>query len=560
MAGLVLVLAIFLAYQPVWHAGFIWDDDGRITANPCVVGPLGLKEIWTTSAADICPLVETSFWAEHALWGLAPLPYHLVNVLLHAACALLLWQILKRLRVPGAWLGAALWALHPVQVETVAWVTEMKNTQSGLFYLLTIFFFIRHLEAEAAGERAQRRNYALTLVCAALAMASKSTAVVLPMILGLCAWWVKGRFRWRDVPQLAPIAVMALFPAALTLWTQKRPGLDPYELQFVRSFPERLATSGDAVWFYLGKLVWPHPLIFIYPRWKIDPSSAVSYLPSLAVIALLLVLWRQRETAARPYFFAFAYFVGALLPVLGFIDGFFWRYSLVGDHFQYLAAMGPLALGGAALAKCANFILPGKARLQALACTALLLVLGSLSWERAWVYVNEKMLWSDTIEQNPDCWMADNNLGLILMQEGRADDAITHFQTTLELNPGFARAHYNLGNALLQKGQVDDALVEYQKSIATDPDFPSAHFDLGLCFSRKGRIDEAIAEFRKTIALNPAHGKAHYNLGTALLQEGRLDEAIVQFQECLQLEPGERNAMEKLAQAQAMARPASSLK
>jgi len=143
LLGLILVVAVIATYSPVWHAGFIWDDDLLVTANPVIIGPLGLKEIWTTSAADICPLTLTTFWVEHALWGLAPLPYHLVNVLLHAACAVLLWRVLLGLRIPGAWLGSALWALHPLQVESVAWITEMKNTQSGLFYLLTILFFVR---------------------------------------------------------------------------------------------------------------------------------------------------------------------------------------------------------------------------------------------------------------------------------------------------------------------------------------------------------------------------------------------------------------------------------
>jgi hypothetical protein len=198
--GLILVLTVVLVYQPVWSAGFIWDDDYHVTANPCIVGPLGLKEIWTTSAWQPFPLVMTVFWVEHALWGLAPLPYHLVNVFQQAMGTVLLWRVLRSLRVPGAWLGAALWALHPVQVESVAWISEMKNTQSCVFYLLTILFFVRWLKArDLDGRTGAGWNYGLTLLFAALAMASKSSTVILPVVLGLCAWWMEGKWPWRHL-------------------------------------------------------------------------------------------------------------------------------------------------------------------------------------------------------------------------------------------------------------------------------------------------------------------------------------------------------------------------
>ena len=375
--ALILILFVSLAYTPIWHAGFIWDDDIMLTANPCIVGPLGLKEIWTTNAADICPLVLTTFWVEHALWGLAPLPYHLVNILMHGACAVLLWRVLRSLRVQGAWLGAALWALHPVQVESVAWITEMKNTESGLFFLLSIFFFVKCLSAENVAqqpattklpvrERVSGRNasaYALCLLFAALAMASKSSTVILPLVLCLCAWWVEGRWYWRNVVRVVPTFAMSVGASALAIWTQTlRPGIliDP---QWVRPLPQRLATAGDAVWFYLGKLLWPDPLITIYQRWQVDAGKSVSYLPLLAVIVTFSVLWlkcRSGGAVSRACFFAFAYFLVALLPVLGLIDSFISRYSLVFDHFQYLASIGPLALAGAGLVKVSNIVIPKR--------------------------------------------------------------------------------------------------------------------------------------------------------------------------------------------------------
>ncbi len=346
-----LVAAVFLAYQPVWRAGFIWDDDAHLTANPCVVGPKGLKEIWTTTAARICPLVQTTFWFEHKAWGLAPLPYHLVNVLLHAANALVLWQVLRKLGVLGAGLGAAIWALHPVQVETAAWITELKNTQSAFFYLLAILFFANFILAQReANPKAPRGWYCASLICGALAVASKSSTVVLPVVLGLCAYWLEGRWLWRWIWQLLPFALLAAASSALAVWTQS---LDiGGRADWQRGWPERLAVAGRAIWFYLGKLLWPHPLIFIYPRWRIDVANPLSYVPLAAALLALAVLWRWRRGWARETWFAFTYFVVALLPVLDLVNHYFVRYSFVGDHFQYLASMGILALLGAGSRGC----------------------------------------------------------------------------------------------------------------------------------------------------------------------------------------------------------------
>jgi tetratricopeptide (TPR) repeat protein len=537
LLGLILLLAIFLAYQPIWLAGFIWDDDSVVTGNPVITGPLGLKEIWTTHAADICPLVLTTFWVEHALWGLNPLPYHLVNVMLQATCAILLWRVLLGLQIPGAWLGAALWALHPVQVQTAAWITEMKNTQSGLFYLLTILFFIRALKAQAMDQRRSWKwCYALTLLFAALAMASKSSTVMLPIVLGLCAWWMEGRWRSRNAARLAPIALMAVVPCALTLWTQKLLGQGPETLLWTRSWPERVATAGDAIWFYLGKLLWPHPLIFIYPRWAIDASSWISYLPLLAAAILLFILWKNRETWMRPCFFAFAYLV----------DGFFWRYSLVGDHFQYLASMGPLALAGSGLTRLAECALPGKPMIQSRLAAGLLLVLGMLSWQRTWVYENLETLWTDTLAHNPTSWMAHNNLGDVYLQQGRLDAAKAEYQKALEIDPQEVNAHSNLGIILAQQGQADLAIIQFRQALKIRPNFGRALNNLAATLEAERRLDEALAIYQEAEQINPYYPQIHYNLGNILLQKVRLDEARVEFQKALDLDATDDPAREKL--------------
>ncbi len=537
--GAALILALFVVYTPVWFAGFIWDDDLLITTNPCIIGPLGLKEIWTTRAADIAPLTLTTFWLEHALWGLAPLPYHLVNVLIHAVSAVLLWQILRKLQVPGAWLGAALWALHPVQTESAAWVTEMKNTESGFFYLLSIFFFLRWLKSrEAEGRSRGLWDYGFTLFFAALAMAAKSSTVILPIVLILCAWWQEGRWQWRNVARVVPLFMMTLGSTALSFWTQ---GLHlttvsgPYA---GKSWPERLAAAGDAIWFYLGKLVWPYPLSTIYPRWQIDTGDWTSYLPSLAVLVILVILWLYRETWARPWFFAFAYFLATLLPVLGLFKNTIFVYSPVFDHFQYLGSMGPLALAGAGLIRLAKLALPARPQLRTSLFAGLLLVLAIMSWQRVWAYQSQETLWTDTLAKNPACWIAHNNLGNVFQQRGQTNEAMAQFQMALAIDPDYAAAHNNLGNTLLQNGRVDEAMTHYEKALELNPSYAEALNNLGNVLLQKGCTDEAMVDFEKALQINFYYAEAHNNLGNALEQKGLTDEAIGEYQEALKINPG----------------------
>ena len=414
---------------------------------------------------------------------------------------LLLWRVLRHLRVQGAWLGAALWALHPVEVESVAWITELKNTESGLFFLLSILFFVRWLRAkELDGRTGGGWNYVLTLLFAALAMASKSTVAILPVVLCLCAWWMEGRWHWRNVARMLPIFLMSIAASIFALWMQGLQLARVTDPQWVRTWPQRLVTAGDAVWFYLGKLLWPHPLITIYPRWQIDAEQWVSYLPLLAVIVILSVFWLKRELWSRACFFAFAYFTAALLPVLGLIDSYLFEYSFVFDHLQYLASIGPLALVGTGLVRYSDFIIPKKPWLQSSLCAGLLLILGMASWQRTWVYEKEETLWTDALAKNPNCWVGHNNLGFLFLEKGQVDEALEHFQKVLEINPSYAEAYNNLGNALLQKGQLSKAIDQFQKALAINPNYAEAHSNLGNALLQEGQLDDAVDHFQKALA------------------------------------------------------------
>ena len=379
-------------------------------------------------------------------------------------------------------------------------------------------------------------------------MASKSSTVILPVVLCLCAWWVEGRWQWRNLARVGPIFVMSAISSGLTLLTVDSQIVD-IDSKWIQNWPERLVTAGDAIGFYLGKLAWPHPLITVYPRWDIKASQWFSYIPLLSVIFVVAVLWLKRDSWARPYFFALAYFLTALIPALGLVNHSILRYSFVFDHFQYLSSMGPLALAGAGMVWVARVVIPGRYVLQSGLCAGLLLILGILTWQRAWAYESEETLWTDTLTKNPDCVVGYSNLGNALLQKGQVDEALALFRTGLGISPDDADTHNNVGTALMRKGQVDGAVLEYQKSLEINPKSPKVHYNLGNSLLRMGQVDGAIAQFQKALEINPQYAGAHYNLGNTLLRLGQVDEAIAHFQKALEINPDYAEAHNNLGSA-----------
>ncbi len=581
MWALLLIPLVFIAYAQVFRAGFIWDDESHLTQNPCVVGPLGLKEIWTTTQAVYYPLVLTTFWALHKFVGLNPLSYHALNVLLHAVSAILLWRVLRQLNVRGAWLGAALWALHPVMVQSVAWVTELKNTQSCVFYLLSILFFLKWEDQGGAVSRPSQREttdrrslvIALSLLFFLLAILSKPSTVMLPIVLALSIWWRRERIQRRDFLALVPFALISAVASIWTVFEQKFHA-GAIGGDWAQTRPERLIIAGKAIWFYLGKLVWPHPLIFIYPRWDVDSSKVVAYLPLLAAIAGLVALWFIHAKSGRALFFAAAYYVVSLFPVLGFFDVFFFRYSFVSDHFQYLASMGPLALAGAAIVtavgRFGELRKPSRADTAALQFSGNIAVVRSksfllpaipgifllslvfLTWRQTAVYHDLVTLYTATLQKNPGCWMAHYNLGIILREQGDVDQALEHYRQAFALRPNYAEAHYNLARCLVEKGQLDDAIEHYEKALKINPADPETHNNLGVTLFGIGRVDDAIVHYQKALAIWPGYAAAACNLANALIVRqlpGDLDDAIARYSMCLAQTPDQAEAQYNLASA-----------
>jgi tetratricopeptide (TPR) repeat protein len=546
LLALLLAVTTILAYQPAWHGGFIWDDDAYITNNELLTAPDGLRRIWFSlgSPSQYFPLVYTIFRFERAWWGLSPTGYHFVNILLHLANALILWSLLARLRVPGAWLAGAIFALHPVQVESVAWITERKNVLMGLFFLLTIRAWVEFVDKQT---KHRWFFYVLALLLYALALFSKTTACTLPAALLLILWLQGQRINQRRLLQLVPFVVLALGMGLLAVWWE-RYHQGTHGPMFAISPLERLLIASRAIWFYLGKLFWPSNLTFIYPRWIVSPTHLLEYAWLAALGGLCAVISFARRYVGRSLEVAALFFVATLSPLLGFIMLYTFRYTFVADHYQYLASIGPIALASAGITTLAASFKESRHFIFG-AAVCILAALTMFTWRQSTIYADIEALWRTTIARNPGCWMAHNNLGIVLSQKGEIDEAIAHYRKTLEMSPDFAEADYNLGNALLQKGEIDAAILHCQRAVTIQPNDPEAQVALGNALFKKGLIDESIVHYQKALAIRPYYVTAHYNLSSAFLKKGEIDEAILHCRAVLSTQPEHADAHTILANA-----------
>jgi len=541
LRALLLFAGLLLAYGPAYRGTPVWDDDHHLT--PPALWPWeGLGRIWTDLSAtqQYYPLTHSIFWLLHRLWGDWYPGYHILNVLLHGVSALLLLAILRRLDVHGAWLAAGLWAFHPVQVESVAWMSELKNTLSGVFYFSAALAYL-----EFDRDRRSRiwlRAFLLFL----LGLLSKSVIATLPGALLLIIWWKQGGIQWRrDLRPLIPFIIAGIASGLFTSWVE-RTFVGAQGASFDLTLADRCLIAGHAFWFYLIKLIWPASLVFIYPRWQIDGSSLWQYaFPAAAAATVALLAWGRKRWGAGSLV-AILYFIGTLLPALGFFNIYPFRYSFVADHFQYLACAGPLALAAAGVTKLLDhWKQPGRLLLAPFSA-ALCAQLGILVWQQCSMYSDIETLWRTTIARNPECRMAYNNLANIYLQQQNTAAAIGEFQTALQLFPAYADAEAGLGDAFLQAGRPAEALAAYQKAVSEDPAYPLGHYNYGVALAGQGRTEEAIAQYRETLRLNPRF-HAHSNLGTALVQAGHMEEAAAEFREAIRMNPTDAHAHNDLA-------------
>jgi protein O-mannosyl-transferase len=543
LLALLLLIVTTLAYLPALNGTPIWDDDAHITRLE-LRSWVGFVKIWTQpgSTQQYYPLSHTCFWIEHQLWGDAPLGYHLVNVAIHCLSALLLLKILRRLEIPGAWLAAAIFALHPVQVESVAWMSELKNTLSGVFYLSSALLYLRF-------DRTRKfAPYLISLGLFVLGLLSKTVIATLPGALLVVFWWKRGKLSFRqDVLPLIPFFILGATAASFTAWIERSLiGAEGSAYDF--SFIERVLIAGRVIWFYLGKLIWPLDLIFIYPRWQISQTIWWQYLfPATVAITLAILGWSSRRW--RGPLAGMLFLIGTLVPVLGFLNVYPFRYSLVADHFQYLACLGIIVPACAGISLALTRPLPWQRWTGYTLSACLLIALTLLSHTQSEMYKDVETVWQTTISKNPTAWMAHNNLGAVLLKKGELDDAIDHFSKAIAIKPDEASAFANLGNALLRKGELGEAIFQYQKAVELKPGEAGVHYNLANALLARGEVDDAIAEYQSTLAINPNYADAHNNLGAVLLQQGKLDQAIDHYQKALEINPQDVRAEGNLAWA-----------
>jgi protein O-mannosyl-transferase len=551
LAGAALIIvATCVAYLPVLRGAFILDDNKLLTENSLIKASDGLYRFWcSTEPQDYWPATNTSLWLEWRLWGTNPTGYHVTNLLLHIGAALLVWATLRKLAIPGAFLAALLFAVHPVNVESVAWIAQRKNTLAMVFFLLSILWYLKaDIERPPGEHQGVGRWYGLSLLAFTLAMLSKGSVAILPLVLLGIAWWQRQRITKSDLAMTVPFFVVAIVFTCANIWFQKH-GTDVVIRDV--SFSQRLAGAASAIWFYLAKALLPIDLVFVYPQWLIKSGQWQWWLPLLAVVIVTLLLWWRRNTWwGRPLLAAWGLFCVALVPVLGFADVGFMKYSLVADHYQYIAIVGVLALVAAAWSAWHKRLKrPTAQRAASVIAVGVVGGLAFLTFKQSLLYSDPVRLYEDTLTKNPGCSLVHNNLGGSLIRMGRPNNAIAPLQEALRLKPDYAMAHYNLGNALLQTGHPEEAIEHYQQALRLNPDYAEAHYNLGTVLSQTGRPQEAIEHYQQAIRLNPDYAEAHNNLGNALFQTGRPQEAIEHCQQSLRLNPDNAEAHYNLGNA-----------
>jgi tetratricopeptide (TPR) repeat protein len=621
IVALLFALAL-VAYLPAMRGEFIWDDDGHVTKSELRL-VAGLCRIWFEVGAtqQYYPLLHTAFWLEHKLWGDHTLGYHIVNVLQHSIAACLVYFILVRLKIPGAVLAAAIFAVHPIEVESVAWITEQKNTLSAIFYLSAMRVYFEF------DERRQWVYYAIAFTLFVLGLLTKTVTATLPAAIPVIFWWQRGSINWkRDVLPLVPFFALGAVAGIVTAWIE-RTLIGAQGAPFEMSFLERCLLAGRAIWFYFFKLLWPSNLVFVYPRWQIDAAAWWQWMFPAAAVVMTVLLWTIRHRWRAPLA-GWLYFVGTLFPVLGFLNVFPFIYSFVADHFQYLAGLGVIVPTAAWLATTVNRLQASVRWTGQVACSVMVAVLAVCSMHQSAMYGNVVKLYETTIERNPTCWLAYNNLGAYLSfheHEAKAEplfreavrlrpdyaealmnlgvrmaktgqpeqaidlfkralaarpdfyqaelswgnalidmkrpqEAIEHYRAAARLDPKAAMPQYNWGNTLLNLGDTPGAIEHYRSSLQLKPDFVEAHFNLGIVFARAGRFAEAVEQFRSAVELRPEYVDAHYNLGLALVALQRDTEAVEEFREVLRLDPKHITAQPELAKAYArLKRPADAI-
>ena len=545
---LLIAAAIVWIYWPALHGGWLWDDNTYLAQNPLLQEPGRLWKAWFQpgSFIEYYPVEQTVQWVQWQLWGQDTLGYHLTNVGLHFLSALLVWRLLIKLGLRFGWVGGLLFAVHPMMVESVAWICELKNTLMLPFFLLAVCSWIDYAQG------GQRKDYLRALAFFLLAMLCKISVAPFPVVLLLFAWWRKGRVRWDDVIASAPFFILSLILGALTAWCGTAYLQSQYQnaaVIDVGGFFFRLALAGQTLAFYFVKCFWPADLMPIYPQWNVDPTAPLQYLPWIVLAAALYWLWRRRRSWGRHALLGLGFFILMLGPFLGFVPISYMSFTWIMDHFLYVPVLG---IVGVVVAGMEDIDSRLSATIHPLSTGLLIVLVALLAFKSRWyasAFTGEETLWTYTLERNPEAWLAHYNLGKVLLDNGEAEQAREHLALAVEMKPDVAQPYTNLGAALAQLNRIPEALAVFNQSLKIDPYSPETNNNLGIVLAQTGHLDAAMARFTKALEHHPRYTNTHVNLGHAFLLSGRNAEAIGQFQAAANLDPSSVSAHDNLALA-----------
>jgi Tfp pilus assembly protein PilF len=539
----VIFLACFWIYSPVYHGEWLWDDDYLLTNNEVVQSPEGLGKLWFAPAtADYLPLTMSALWLQWRFFGLDSTGYHIVSILLHALAACLLWGLLKQMRIRAAWLAGLLFAVHPLCVESVAWISELKNTLSLPFFLAAAWCIVRFEQGSG------RRFYFAALGFFLVAMLGKSSVVMFPCVMLLHAWWLRGKIDWRDIFHSVPFFLISLLLGLVTLHFQLSRAIGDEAIP-IGGVASRLAIAGLALLFYLTKIFWPATLLPIYPQWKANPPEIYQFLPWLLIIGALVFLWIRRKTWGRHTLMAFGFYFITLLPVLGFVSMSYMRVGWVADHFVYIPMIGMVAWVAAGIGEAfARASETGKQMLL----SAGIFVAGGLTFmshNYSAVWKNEDKLWSYTLRHNRDCWQAHNRLGARELNRGKIDIALTHFREAVGLRPDLAETRNNLGSGMLATQDTKAAIAQFREAMRLSPSIVAIQANLARALWLDGQFQESSEIYADLVKRFPENPTYLCNLGVGLFREGKIQKAVDCFEKALLIAPNLQDAKTNLETA-----------
>ncbi len=564
LAPLCIFVLTFFVYFPAIQADFVMDDQKFYLDDPLMTAPDGLFRIWfhpldNNNIWPYLPLTRTAFWLERQFNDPVDLRItHGVNILLHACAAMLLWGVLQARRMPGAGLAGILFAVHPIYVQSVAWIAERKNGMAGIFFILCFWSFFRFLQTRKLGW------YALTLGVFVGAVLSKTSTVMIPILLiGMQIWFLyqrkgegeKGRGERGEaghgvspleeaqrilskiVLPMLPFFGVAVAAGMMRVWVETE-AFGAAGEEFLQSFGERLLLAGQIPFFYLQKMVLPYPLIFSYPRWPIELGQFGSYLPLLSIAITIVVLGRKLTTWGRPLFLALGSFLVLLFPVLGFFNNAWFRHSWVADHWVHLPSIPLIILASYGWIKgwehwgIQSLRLPKWGSWVGGSCVVL--ILGWLTFQQTQIYRNYETLWLATLKHNPNSWLAYYNLGTMHLDAENYEPALHYFDQALQVHPKLALAYTNRGRVHMHYQQYEQALREFNTALGIDPRSFRDWANRGDVYFHLGQYQQALHDYDTALKIKPEYVKVHNNKGIIYLTIKQHNQALDAFNLAIQ--------------------------